>query len=570
MVEQTRQANNAEHGAPSFEELSSATEVMHALVRVAKGLRMYLPNNPVLIRFSKELDAKMSAHLERYGEYRLDVEPFQLRYQGAEVYESRDPKESIAFRIHADGIRSLIFSKGVEQSELTAFLGIIAFERGAEQDDDVVTQLWERNLHHVSYLLVEDFLEMELDEEQPEPASQQEAISRLRQALAGEVPPLRTVPKSLVLLTRDEAAWLRKVKQEELYRNSLDEVINILFAILAGVEDPALFADFLAILANLTENMMLAGDFVRAFKLIRFQDQLQKHPRIGEEQRALVQRGMAGILSDRTVQALQELIDSPQSVSHEELREILQMLGLSSLAAICELLGRVEKLKMRKVIIEVLVELGGDRPEVFTPFLSDPRWYLVRNVVLVLSLLDTPVALEMIVGLISHKEQRIRKEVLGFLERSPDPKAKPYILKYLRDQSRALRIKALQILAREKLAFALKPALALANADDFKGRAVPEKVAVCEAIGELGGAEMIPMFREMLLRKRWFKKRVEKEVATCAIAGLTRIRHPEARRLLEETRSRQHGEVRAMIDQALTTSGQGRVLPETEEIKHGA
>jgi HEAT repeat protein len=570
MVEQVRQANNVEPGTPTWEELSSATDVMHALVRGAKALRIYLPNNPVLIRFTAELGAKITAHLEQYGEYKLDVEPFQLSYKGAEVYDSRDPKESISFRIHADGIRSLIISKGVEQSELTALLGIISFDPAPEQDDDVVTQLWERNLPHVSYLLIEDFLDMEPEQEEAEPVSQQQAITLLRQALAAGVPPLRSVPKQLVLLTRDEAAWLRKLKQEELYRNSIDEVLNILFAIVAGIDDRDNFAEFLAILSNLTGNMFLAGDLARAFKLIRFQDQLRKYPRLEAEPRELVGTAMAGILSEPTLQVLQERIDSPESLNPEELREMLLILGLPSLPAICELLGRVEKLKMRKVIIEVLVELGADRPEVFAPFLSDPRWYLVRNVVLVLSLLGSAVALEMIVGLISHKEQRIRKEVLSFLERSPDPKAKPYLLKYLRDDSRALRIKALQVLAREKLAFALKPALAIANADDFKGRGVAEKVAVYEAIGELGGGEMIPLFREMLLRKRWFKKSVDKDVATCAIAGLTRIRHPEARKLLEEIRGRQHGEVRAMIDQALTTSGQGGLPPETEELKHGA
>jgi hypothetical protein len=570
MAEQDRQQQSAAEAPPASPELASATEVMHALVRAAKGLRIYLPNNPVLIRFCAGLNARMTAHLERYGEYKLDVGPFQLSYKGAEVYASRDPKESIAFRLHSDGIRTVIFAKGIEQKELTSFLGVISLEQPPDKDDDVVTQLWEKSLSHVSYLLVEDFLELELEEEEPEPVSQQEAITRLHSALDRELPPLRAIPKQLVLPTREEAAWLRKVRQEEFCRNPLDDVVAILFAILAGVKDPGIFADFVRILASLTENMLLAGEFARALRLVRFLEQLQKLPGSSEQRRELVRSGMAAILSERTVQALHEIIDSPESVRHEELREMLQILGLPALGAICELLGRVEKLKMRKVIVEVLVELGVDRPEVFTPFLSDPRWYLVRNVVLVLSLLGTPVALEMISGLISHKEQRIRREVLGFLERSPDPKAKPYLLKYLRDESSTLRIKALQILAREKLSFALKPALALANGEEFRNRDVAEKVAVYETIGELGGADAVPMFREALFRKRWFRKRVDKDLATCAVAGLARVRHPEALKLLEESRKRQRGEVRAMIEQALTTSGQGTLPPDSEGVKHGA
>jgi len=214
-------------------------------------------------------------------------------------------------------------------------------------------------------------------------------------------------------------------------------------------------------------------------------------------------------------------------------------------------------LKTRKVVIEVLIELGKDNPEVFAPFLSDPRWFLVRNVVMVLSLLGTPVALRMIVGLISHKEPRIRKEVLGFLERSADPKARAYIVKFLRDDSSALRIRALQILARERLPFALKPILALTTADDFKTREIAERKAVYEALGELGSEQMIPLFREMLLKKSWFKRANQKDSAICAVAGLLKVRSPAALELLEEARNHGNVEIRGIVAQAIEAVAAG-------------
>jgi hypothetical protein len=544
-----------ERGAPASEELSSATDVMLAMMRAAKGLRIYLPNNPVLIRFLGELNAKMTAHISRHGDFELEVEPFALRYRGTEVYQNRDPKESLAFRVHSDGIRALLFRAGIEPREMAAFLGVVSFEQREHQDDDVVTQLWERNLPHVSYVLEEDFVEGELEEEN-EPEPQQEAISRIR-AATGEAanPTPRTVPKQLLMLTPDEATWLRKAKQAEVYRNCTEDVINILSAIVSGTRDRAMFTEFVQIMTQLAVNMFYSAEFSNALKLVRFLDQSLKNGLLSDEQHQVISESLAGILSDRTVQVLQELVDSGDAVSHEDLRELLQILGLPSLAGICDLLGRVEKLKMRKVIVEVLVELGRDKPQVFAPFLSDPRWYLVRNLVLVLSLLESPAALEMIVGLISHKEQRIRKEVLGFLERSPDTKAKTYILKYLRDESSALRIRALQILARERLPFALKPALALTAAEDFKAKDPSEKKATYEAIGELGGDQVLPLFRDMLLKKRWFQRGVDKESAVCAVAGLLKIRTPAALALLEEAR-RQHGaEVRGVIEKALAGAG---------------
>jgi HEAT repeat protein len=292
--------------------------------------------------------------------------------------------------------------------------------------------------------------------------------------------------------------------------------------------------------------------------LVRFLDRLRDRDGLSREQRQQVRETMDGILTEQSVQMLQEAIDAGEAVSYDELRELLQTLGLPALGAICELLGRVEKLKMRKLIVEVLVELGKDRPEVFEPFLSDPRWYLVRNVVLVLSLLDTPKSLQMIVRLISHKEQRIRREVLGFLERSTDPKAKQYLLKYLRDDSSALRIKALQSLARERLPFALKPILALTAGEEFKGRDLAEKRAVYEAIGELGADEELLLFRDMLLKKRWFQKGATREAVICAVAGLIKMGTPQARELLEQGRAFRNPELREIVEQALALLAAGQ------------
>jgi HEAT repeat protein len=563
MIQNPREAKiDRESVSPSQEEVASAHDVILAMVRAAKGLRMYLPNNPVLIKFIGDLDTRIGLHITRFGDFRLQVDRFALRYQGADVYLNQDPKESIAFRLYADGVRALLFAHGVEPQELVAFLDIIGFERPNQQDDDIVTQLWEKNLPHVNYLLQEDFVEVAWIEEQPSEDSQQEALSRISSFIAQNSPlPPRVVPKHLLMLTGAEATWLRQAKQAETQRNPLDDVIGILSAILSGAKDPALFNDFLDIMAKLTVDIFLVGEIGQALRLVRFLNQLTDEESLAPDQRQKVTALLAGMLSDQTVQVLQQTLDAGDSVSHEELRELMQIFGLPSLAGICELLGRVEKLKMRKVIVEVLVELGKEDPKVFAPFLSDPRWYLVRNVVLVLSLLGSPVALELIVGLISHKEARIRKEVLGFLERSPDPKAKSYLLKYLRDESSALRIRALHILARERQPFALKAALALTEAYDFRTKEIAEKKAVYEVIGELGSESSIPLFREMLLKKSWFQKTVDKDVAICAVAGLMKMRRSAAAlQLLEEARKHRNVEVREIINQAISaiTTSQGR------------
>ncbi|WP_236025756.1 HEAT repeat domain-containing protein [Geomonas azotofigens] len=558
-----------EHPEVGKEELASVTQIILGMIKTSKALRIYLPNNPVLIGFIADLGTRMAVHLGRYGELTLDVEQFALRYQGALVYENKDPKESMASRLHVDGIRTLFFDQGVEPAEIVAFLGVVGFERPGG-DDDVVTQLWERNLQHIGYLTEDDFSDPYLMAETESSHQQRDALERIRQALVEQPPPApRVIPKHLLMLTAEEEAWLRKALDLEGRCNGLDDVIGILAAILGEVQQPELFADFTAILGSLTVNLVVAGDIAHALKLARFLDRLQKLPTTAPEQRRQLAAALAAILSDSTVEVLKVALDSAEtSIDYVQLKELLLVLGIPSLRAICELLGRVEKLKVRKLIVEVLVDLGHGDPSVFEPFLSDPRWYLVRNVVLILSLIGTPAALKMILGLISHREPRIRREVLGFLERTADPKAKTYLLKYLRDETSALRIKALQVLTRERLPFALKPIVALAGADDFQERPLDEKKEIFLALGELGQESVLPMLREQLLKRYWFQKGSEKESVQLAVLGLGRIRSRAALQLLEEVRAQKKGgEIRSILDQAIashaarqrTPAGRGEV-----------
>lgn len=554
MSEQLRQVTQEKEASPrQREEVASASDVVQAMIRTAKGLRMYLPNNPVLIKFAGDLSAKMALHTARFGELRLDVERFALRCRGVDLYQNQDVKESIAFRLYADGVRTLLFAQGIRQHELLDFLDLIALERPGQQDeDDIVTQLWEKSLPHIDYLLEEDLLNVRA-REPVEEVSQQESLSRIYRFIAENSPlPPRVASRQLLVPTDDEAEWLRRAMLEEEQANPLADVIAILSAVLVGGREPSLFHDFSAIMAKLAGDMLLLGEISQALQLIRFLDTLQGDPAVGPEQQQRVRELLPGILSEGAVQVLQQVIDSSDRVAHKELRELLLIFGVPSLASIAELLGRVEKLKMRKVIIEVMVELGRDDPEVFAPFLADPRWYLVRNIVLILALVGSPEALKMIIGLISHREARIRKEVLGYLERASDPKAKAYILKFLRDESSGLRIKALQLLARERQLFALKPIIALTTGEDFKSKVLAEKKAVYQAIGELGGEATLPIFQEMLLKRSWFNKTVDRETALCAVAGLQKMKGAAALTLLKEARKQQSAEIRGIIDQAIS------------------
>jgi HEAT repeat protein len=537
------------------EELAMATEVILSMVKTSKALKMYLPNNPVVAKFIEEVMARMGRHLALYGEYKIDIDQFDLKYRGKKIYENRDPKESMAFRLYFDGIRFLIFSEGIEEYELCDFLDIVGKERPNDLDDDIVTLLWEKNLPHLTYILAEDFLEFETaGGPVAGPTSQQDKIAGIYRSISPahvSPPPVALVPQSILLLTEEETEWLRKAKEADEKRRPLDEVIQILTSILIGEKDEQIFGEFVDIMGRLTENLLSSGQLRHAINLIKFLGSLAKNEQVPAAKREMMAGPISAIFSKESADLLARTVNKTEEITAEELVEILQIFGKPAITPMCGFLGLVEKMKMRKAIIQVLVELGHDNPEVFFPYLSDPRWFVVRNMAFILGRIAHPAALEPLVKLISHREPQVRKEVLTYLERTSEPKAKSYLLKFLRDDSSALRIRALQVLGSSKSVFALKPILAMVSAEQFQEKDLAEKRALFEAIGELGEDQMLPMFREMLMKKFWFNKPKEKESVTCAVAGLVKIRSEGARRLLEEAHEAKSDEIREIISQAI-------------------
>ena len=533
------------------EEFASAVEVLQAMLKTSKGFKMYMSNNPLLARFVEELTAKTSALLARYGEYRLDVEQFDLSYKGNSIYNNRDPKESLAFKMYSDGIRSIIFSEGVEERELCDFLEIVGKDRPTDLDDDIVTLLWMKDLPNISYVLAEDSLSLDaLEGGTAAPASQKEGIASVYQAPPPDSAPL-LVPQQILTLTDADAAWLKNAREVDEKRSPLDEVINILSAILLAEKDPAEFSEFVDIVGNLTGNLIHSGDLRHALTLSRFMRELKKNEAMPAANRERAARVMEGRFTEGLVKALKESVDTTDAITPEEFKELLFYFGVSAIVPMCELLGLVEKMKMRKAILDVLSEIGRDTPDAFFRFLSDKRWYLVRNMVYVLARIQNPKALEPVAKLIGHQEPRVRREVLQCLERMADPKAKTAIMRFLQDESSAVRIRAMQVLAGCHVAAALKPIAAMAEGKDFETREAAEKKAIFEAMGELGADHVVPLFRSILMKRYWFNKEKEKESVICAVAGLRKVKTDAAVRALEDASKVKGEETRRIVDEAL-------------------
>lgn len=570
MADSAAEQKEAEEQLPevSKDEITSVTEVLQAIIKTSKAYRMYLSNNPLLQRFLEELKARLANHLEEYGEIKLDIDQFDLKYKGRGIYQNREPKESLAFRMFSDGIRSLILSEGIDDREVTEFLDIVGKERASDVDDDIVTLLWIKDLPHIAYILAEDYLEFDSGGDMSaSSAPQQENIKGLYKSIPPapeKAPTPMLIPQSIISLSEEEIAWLKKAREFDENRSALSEVAQVLVAILSVEKDIVVFADFVDITVGIIENLLHSGDIHYALILKKFLKELSKNQLLPQENREKLLKSVEVPVSDALIKDLAGIMDSTDKVNAENLRDLLMLMGSNGIRQICELLGRVQKFDMRKVIIDVLVELGKDSPEAFFPFLSDKRWYLVRNAVIILRRIGKPAYLEHVGKLALHKEPRVRKEVLLSLGEFKDPKAKSYVLRFLQDDISAMRIHALKDLAKSGYQGALKPVLEIVSSKEFEERELEEKKAFYEALGELGADEAVPVLKDMLIKKYWFNKDKEKESVILAVSGLRKVKTNAALKAMEEAVLLKKDDIKTVIAQAIRGMEMDRARMETK------
>lgn len=548
-------------------EITSAGYILQVVSKAARGFAIYLPNNPLHEKFFSELREKVDNHLEEFGPLRLEVEHDNIRCRGETIYTNPDLRENLAFRMYADGIRALVFDEGLEPRELRAIVEIIGRPPTEGDEDDIVTRLWGADLPHVTYLLAEvppvgDSAALGLGaagvvtgDQAPTGSrpSQEGAIRRFAAELAAGgplPPPPPPVAQQIFTITDEELAGLQQRMAEEENRSPLDDVSAILSAILRVEADATIFGEFIEIIGRLCADLLLANQVERAVSLLRMLNGIAGEPSQVLHHAEKVEQVRRGIVSGEVLEALAKVFAQSEGIDREQLRALVNQLGRGAVAPFCQILGDVPGKESRRVLIEALVETGRENPELFLPFLEDQRWYLVRNTIYILRRIATPVATGAVRRCLGHRDARVRKEVLLYFDEVTDPAGEAVMIKLLEDEAPALRMSAARSLARRKSRTGLERLLALTATPTFQTRELEERVAVWEALGDLAPARMLPVFREMLLKRRFFAAAKELDDVACAAAGLRRISTPPALELLREAAAAKKGKPRAVLEEA--------------------
>jgi HEAT repeat protein len=565
-------------GVETDEELLIARDLISAFIKAIKAFRFYPPDNPTLKGFREQLLKKFQFFMNKYQSFVIQIGEYDLSFKGKILYENRDVKTSLAFLLYRDGLREIRFVKGLEEWEVQGIIDILKQGESINQlEDDIVTLMWEKDFVHISFLATDEFLEetpviipetvdqfrknlvfkplahqveVELAEEGSEEGIDlDEILSKVT-----DQPLSFVTDRSVYLLTSDEVEGLRKDVEAEVDPTFVFNIMDILFEILALEKEHEPYQDAVNILIKISDAFLTLGEFTKASDLLKRVYIILKTYELQNWQIENIQRIITEAGEEVRIERIGKVLEREEGVRLGEVNDYLLLLQKNSIKPLVKLLGELKNSKTRRAFCDALSEIGKNAIELFTPFIDDRRWYLVRNITYILGRIGKEQSLPYIQKVFNHEEIRVRREAVQALGLIGGPKAIGLLVRALTDNDVRIRCMAAINLGKVGKKTGLIPLLEVVQSKDFYKREPAEIKAFFNAIGMVGSNEAIPVLQQLLERKSWFGRGKTDEIRTGAANALAMIGTSETKAILEEGKNSKEESIRDACAQALKSS----------------
>lgn len=559
---------------------AAAAEAMLAFARAVKNSQIYPPGSPMSRRGIEAACEMIQAVCAEFGPLRLKVQQARFLIDLVPAYEDPDDVAGLARRFFRDGVREITFLPGIELAEVEAFVAAVVAAGGVSLDaDDLVTLLWGSELPHITYEVIDDiewecadgsvdldendsgeaFLDIEIQELLPPEAGRVSAPRALldrvpttdpHEALSGRD------DASLLVVSPQEEAEIARALAAERHTDLVRDAVWIVREILAGSVEPP--EDLIASLVRAARVFLASGNLTGGVQILRCLLE-EPEPRPAAVT-AAVEKLVAVLGEPECLALLEKALESGELEAHQTVRGLVPVLPAGSLDSLCGMLGRLQSRQARHVLCEALGSRSFEDVPAIARWLSDGRWYLVRNIVGVLQQIGDRRAAPLLRPVLTHSDLRVRRQAFRAFAALGGKEAFAYLARSLDDPDPRARLAA---------AFALAtlgepgvgPLVAAVRRRDFSRRSSEERRGFFEALGLTGARALVPYLERLLKSRSLFRRTSQEETACHAAAALGRLGGPEARAALETASETGSDAIRRSIRQALDRLRGGGARP---------
>lgn len=536
-------------------------ELLRTLASTVRSYRLYSGDGPILERFVETLREKLHGMWDGFDRVRLEIGERAMTWEGHRVFPTGDASGDLAFLFYKDGIRSITLLPGLE-NELSGLLSVLGrAPQLREEEDDLVTLLWQENLTGLAYECVDmpvEASDIGAPSSSPpariDPAAVREAAKEEPAPAAGLV--TDDFQETLYFLDDTE---LRQMEREVELEANRDLWRDVLAALLDRLEDgsPERQTRIVHLMEEILPSMLGSGAFDRAASLLDELSRLATAPAPPPD--AVLRRireVFAQLSRPETLQQLVEMMDeAPNTPQGASLERLLAFFPPEALAPLTRVIDTVVRPDVRRVVEAAAERLARDNREQVVRLLANEDPAVVRGALRWVARLAIGSATNDVIRLLRHEAPPVRAAAVEAAVGLRASVAAHGLLALLEDSDREVRLAAVRGLASLEYV-AARPALEEAiQGKRFRGADRSEKIAFFEALGRVGGAEAVPFLDRLLNTRGWLGRGESAETRACAALGLARVRHPSARASLEAAANDADPVVRNAVTRSLRGEG---------------
>lgn len=552
--------------------LKAAAWWLSQFARTLKTCRLYDAANPAVLKFREELAVSAGKLVEEHGPLTFRFESADVTLDGQSLHPARSRDDNLAYPFHRDGVRGLTLQPGLDAGEVGALVdAVLAVTGPALEDGDLVTLLWEAQLRHVEI----DYIPAEGDigdggaapaesgdgpllpwpgKDEPPPAQSPEEASAARAEGRSEDWVLgdSTVEVEASFVELDALATVEVERfRAEYHREHTVPPVTAAMAIAAACRaaranetDRAEIGRFVP---RVLRGALTSGAWADARVALR---ELREEHGAAWHEETFVQE----LLQPVSVQRAVEHLDAQGEAAQAEFLAFALELGDPGIDWTTLVLSESQQRPVRLALAQALAARCKEQPERLAPWLSDGRWYVVRNIVHILGWIGGPSIVGLLNVALKHPDTRVREQVVGALANVDLKLSRPLLVRAIDGADTRLFCQVLHQLSGARDPATARFVFAFLQQEKFALRPAEERRAIYAALASVGGDEIVAELDAELQRTNWFDKQIEihrHNVARC----LARIATPRARQVLERATQSKRPPVRQAAQSALAWMG---------------
>ena len=546
---------------PSF-PIIYVTDLLKAFVKAVRAHQLYLPNNPMHARSLESVREAFAILWQKTDELELQIVETQLMWEGRVVLDEQErTSDNIAWLLYKDGIRELKMLKGFEDEELGTFFDLLQRVRKAtDDDDDLLTLMWEREFATLQYKYVDLTAEGGPGVESMERAEQKDKILSPAQAEAGlettnsSIASLDDFDSTLYFLDDREVEYLQGEIKREFSTDLRPAVIASLLDIFETHKDPTVREEICGLLDYFLLILLSTAQYRNAAYLLREAGvTANRAPEILEPQKQRLTQ-LGELMSDPKPlgQLLQALEDSPLRAPQIELDELFGILQPRALETILGWIGRTGNPQLKMLLELAATRLAAAHSAELIRLIGSDDEAVVLQAIRRAAALKSPAAVPALGKMLTVGEPEMRVAAVTALTEIGSPGAMQMLERALIDEDRDVRIVAVRALGARNARAALPRIEAAIKGKNLRESNLTEKMAFFEAFGLLCGDGGITLLDGVLHTKGFMGgKRDDSEFRACAAMALGKIGSTKAMESLNRAASEKDVIVRNAVSRAI-------------------